>query len=81
VVPNHALIHLGLLYGEGDFQKSLMIVNTAGWDTDCNSGNLGCLLGIKNGLAGLEQRVDWRGPIADRLYLPTAEGAGRLRMR
>ncbi len=74
VVPNHALIVLGLLYGDDDFQRSLMIVNTAGWDTDCNSGNLGCLLGIKNGLAGLETGPDWRGPIADRLYLPTADG-------
>jgi len=52
VVPNHALIHLGLLYGGDDFQKALMITNTAGWDTDCNSGNVGCLLGIKNGLPG-----------------------------
>jgi ADP-ribosylglycohydrolase len=74
VVPNHGLIILSLLYGEDDFQKSLMIVNTSGWDTDCNSGNLGCLLGIKNGLAGLETGPDWRGPVADRLYLPTADG-------
>jgi ADP-ribosylglycohydrolase len=74
IVPNHALIHLALLYGEDDFQRSLMIANTAGWDTDCNSGNVGCLLGIKNGLAGLEGGPDWRGPVADRLYLPTADG-------
>lgn len=74
MVPNHGLIVLALLYGEDDFQKSLMIVNTGGWDTDCNSGNLGCLLGIKNGLAGLEAGPDWRGPVADRLYLPTADG-------
>jgi ADP-ribosylglycohydrolase len=74
MVPNHALIHLGLLYGEGDFQRSLMIANTAGWDTDCNSGNLGCLLGIRNGLAGIDAGPDWRGPLADRLYLPTADG-------
>ncbi len=74
MVPNHALIHLALLYGEDDFQKSLMIVNTSGWDTDCNSGNVGCLLGIKNGLAGIEAGPDWRGPVADRLYLPTADG-------
>ncbi len=66
---------LGLLYGDDDFQKSLMIANTCGWDTDCNSGNLGCLLGIKNGLAGIDgSPVDWRGPVADRLYLPTADG-------
>lgn len=76
MVPNHALIILALLYGEDSFQKSLMIVNTSGWDTDCNSGNVGCLLGIKNGLAGIDQGgPDWRGPVADRLYLATAEGS------
>lgn len=74
MVPNHGLIIFSLLYGDDDFQKSLMIVNTAGWDTDCNSGNLGCLMGIKNGLDGIETGPDWRGPIADRLYLPTADG-------
>jgi ADP-ribosylglycohydrolase len=74
MVPNHALIILGLLYGENDFQRSLMITNTSGWDTDCNSGNLGCLLGIKHGLAGLETGPDWRGPVADRLYLSSADG-------
>jgi ADP-ribosylglycohydrolase len=73
VVPNHALVILGLLYGEGDFDRSLMVVNTAGWDTDCNSGNLGCLLGIRNGLDAFRKK-DWRGPVADRLYLPTADG-------
>jgi hypothetical protein len=74
MVPNHALIHLALLYGDNDFQKALMIVNTAGWDTDCNSGNVGCLMGIKNGLAGIDAGPDWRGPVADKLYLPTADG-------
>jgi len=77
MVPNHALIILGLLYGKGDFQKSLMITNTAGWDTDCNSGNIGCLMGIRNGLASFDLGPDWRGPVADRLYLPTADG-GRV---
>ena len=74
VVPNHGLIILSLLYGDDDFQKTLKIVNTCGWDTDCNSGNVGCIMGIKNGLAGIDQGPDWRGPVADRLYLPTADG-------
>lgn len=74
MVPNHALIIHALLHGEGDFQKSLMIVNTCGWDTDCNSGNVGCLLGIRGGLAALEDGPDWRGPVADRMFLPTADG-------
>lgn len=74
MIPNHGLIILALLYGEDNFQKSMMIVNTAGWDTDCNSGNLGCLLGIKLGLSGIDAGPDWRGPVADRMYLPTADG-------
>ena len=74
IVPNHGLIVLSLLYGENDLRRSLMIVNTSGWDTDCNSGNVGCLLGIKNGLPGLENLADLRSPLNDRLYLPTADG-------
>ncbi len=79
MVPNHALIIHALLYGDDDFQKSLMIVNTCGWDTDCNSGNVGCLLGIKNGLPGIESSgPDWREPVADRMYLPTADGGSSI---
>ncbi len=78
MVPNHALIIHALLHGEDNFQRSLSIVNTSGWDTDCNSGNLGCLLGIKLGLAGLATGPDWRGPVADRMYLPTADGGRAL---
>ena len=74
IVPNHALIVLGLLYSGDDFQQAMKVVSTAGWDTDCNAGNLGCLMGIKNGLAGLDAGPDWRGPLADRLYLPSADG-------
>ncbi len=78
MVPNHGLIVLALLHGEDDFAETLKIVNTCGWDTDCNSGNVGCLLGIKEGLpgieSGLEKGLDWRGPVADRIYLPTADG-------
>ncbi|SDU85184.1 ADP-ribosylglycohydrolase family protein [Jiangella alkaliphila] len=73
VMPNHGLIVLSLLYGGGDFDRSMRIVNTSGWDTDCNSGNLGCLLGLRGGLAAFDG-ADWRGPVADRLYLPTADG-------
>jgi len=71
MIPNHALIHLALHHGKGDFARSLNIVNTCGWDTDCNAGNLGCLLGIRAGLGGIPGNL--RDPIADRLYLPTAD--------
>jgi hypothetical protein len=78
IVPNHARIILALLYGEDDFQKSLTVVNTSGFDSDCNSGNVGCIMGIKNGLKGIDTGPDWRGPVADRLYLPTADGGSAI---
>ena len=74
IVPNHGLVILALLWGENSFQKSLMIANTCGWDTDCNSGNVGCIMGIRNGLAGLDAGPDYRTPVADRMLLPTADG-------
>ena len=76
MVPNHGLIVHALLHGDDDFQKALKIVNTAGWDTDCNSGNLGCLLGIQLGLEGIDAGPDWRGPVADICYLPSADSGG-----
>lgn len=77
-IPNHALIIMSLLHGNNDLSKSLMMVNTSGWDTDCNSGNVGCLLGIKNGLKAFDGGYDWRGPVADRMYLPTADGGSSI---
>src|SRR5919108_5561167 len=74
IVPNHGLVILSLLYSQADFQRAQTIVNTSGWDTDCNAGNVGCILGVRNGLAAFEGGPDWRGPIADRLYLPSADG-------
>jgi len=77
MVPNHGLIIHSLLHGEDDFSETMKIINTCGWDTDCNSGNVGCLMGIKNGLSGIDMSVkkgiDWRAPVADRIYIPTAE--------
>ncbi|HEU0297090.1 MAG TPA: ADP-ribosylglycohydrolase family protein [Anaerolineales bacterium] len=74
IVPNHGLVMLSLLYSQGDFSKAQTIVNTCGWDTDCNAANVGCILGVRNGLAAFDGEPDWRGPVADQLYLPTADG-------
>jgi ADP-ribosylglycohydrolase len=74
IVPNHGLVIFSLLYSQGDFSKAQTIVNTCGWDTDCNAANVGCILGVRNGLAAFEGGPDWRAPVADQLYLPTADG-------
>jgi hypothetical protein len=72
------LIILATLYGGNSFQDTMRIVNTAGWDTDCNAGNVGCLFGIRTGLAGIDAGPDFRTPIADRMYVSTAEGGGSI---
>jgi ADP-ribosylglycohydrolase len=78
VVPNHALIILATLYGGNSFQDAMRIANTAGWDTDCNAGNVGCLFGIRTGLVGLEAGPDLRSPIADRMYVSSADGGASI---
>ena len=49
---NGAYILLGLLYGQGDFTKTIDISTRAGQDSDCNpasaAGILGTMLGYKN---------------------------------
>jgi ADP-ribosylglycohydrolase len=78
VIPNHALIILATLYGADNFQSAMRIANTAGWDTDCNAGNVGCLFGIRRGLAGIDAGPDFRKPIADRMYISTADGGASI---
>lgn len=73
VVPNHGVILLSLLYGAGDFEETLVICTTCGWDTDCNAGNVGALMGLLCGLDAIPER--WRAPVADRLFVCSAEGS------
>lgn len=74
VVPNHAVMVMALLYAGNDFHEAMHIVNTCGWDTDCNSGNLACLVAIMHGLQCFEGGPDWRGPLADRVLISSAKG-------
>ena len=53
IIPNHGLIVLSLLYSQGDFHCAQTVVNTCGWDTDYNAANVGCILGVRKGLAAL----------------------------
>ncbi|MCY4459912.1 MAG: ADP-ribosylglycohydrolase family protein [Albidovulum sp.] len=78
VVPNHALMIMAVLYSPDDFHRAQTIVNTSGWDTDCNAGNVGCLLGIMLGLEGLDNGPDWRGPIADRMLISSSDGGNSV---
>lgn len=56
IIPNAAVILLSLIHGEGSFSKTINIANMCGWDTDCNVGNLGVILGVRNGIEGIEEK-------------------------
>ena len=78
VVPNHAIMIMAVLYAPDDFARAQTIVCTSGWDTDCNAGNVGCLIGAMLGLAGIDAGPDWRGPVADRMLISSADGGGAI---
>jgi ADP-ribosylglycohydrolase len=78
VIPNHALMIMALLYAPYDFSLAQTIVCTSGWDTDCNAGNVGCLQGAILGLEGIDLAGKWRGPIADRVLISSADGGDAI---
>lgn len=75
IIPNHAMVLASLIKGGNDFHRSVCIAATAAWDTDCNAGNVGCLNGIRLGLDAINSRADFRGPVADRMLVVTADGS------
>lgn len=53
------------LYGEGDFEKSIVYANMLGEDTDCTAATLGATLGILMGAEALPEK--WTSPLDDRI--------------
>jgi hypothetical protein len=53
---NGAFVYLGLLYGEGDFWKSMNIAMRAGMDSDCNPSTVGGILGTVLGMEGIPKK-------------------------
>ncbi|HUT90306.1 MAG TPA: ADP-ribosylglycohydrolase family protein [Thermoguttaceae bacterium] len=63
ILPETFSVLVGLLYGEGDFRKSVSLATMCGFDTDCNAGTVGCLLGLRNGLQPIP--AEWKDPLGD----------------
>jgi len=55
-VMNLSIIALGLLYGEGDFGKSILLAVNCGQDADCTGATTGAFLGILLGKDGIPER-------------------------
>ncbi|MBN2289308.1 MAG: ADP-ribosylglycohydrolase family protein [Candidatus Glassbacteria bacterium] len=64
-VSNAQVVALGLLWGGGDFEKSVCRAVQACFDTDCNGATVGSLAGMMLGAHNLPQK--WTGPLNNRL--------------
>lgn len=64
---NVSFVVIGLLYGEGDFGKSICIAANCGDDTDCTAATLGALLGIVQGAEAIP--ANWKDPIGDQIAM------------
>lgn len=74
IIPNAGVCVLALLYGKGDFARTIEIATMCGWDTDCNAGNVGTIVGVLAGLEGIP--AHYRQPIND--FIVTSSVSGYL---
>jgi len=60
---NAALVVLALLFGQKDFEKTVCLAVSGGWDTDCNGATAGSILGTMLGANTLPEK--WISPLND----------------
>jgi ADP-ribosylglycohydrolase len=59
-ISNALVVVTALLYGEGDYGKSICMSVDTGFDTDCNGATVGSILGMRNGIGGIDEY--WTAP-------------------
>ncbi len=76
VVPNGARVALALLYGGGDFSRSVRLAASAGGQAGSNAGNIGMVLGVAAGIENIP--LCWREPLNDTLAAASLLGVHNL---
>lgn len=64
-ISNAMIVAAALLYGRGDFGKSICLAVQTGFDTDCNGATVGSIVGMQKGAAVIEER--WVKPLHGKL--------------
>lgn len=65
VISNAMIVTVALLWGEGDFEKSVCRAVQPGFDTDCNGATAGSILGVIHGSENIPEK--WTSPLNDTL--------------
>ena len=73
IIPNAGVVGLALLYGAGDLPRTVEIATMCAWDTDCNAGNAGAIIGVFQGVQPHWQK--YRGPVNDTIIASGVTGA------
>ena len=76
-ISNAMIVIASLLYGKGDYGKSICMAVETGFDTDCNGATVGSILGMANGVESIPEY--WTKPIKDTLYT-TIFGVGKVKI-
>ncbi|MGV9248827.1 ADP-ribosylglycohydrolase family protein [Streptomyces sp. NPDC003710] len=64
-VPNAAVLTAGLLYGDGDFTRTIALTVRGGLDTDSNGATAGSVTGVLTGARAIP--AHWTDPLQDRV--------------
>ena len=64
-IPNAMIVVTALLYGGGDFGKTLCMAVQSGFDTDCNGATVGSVVGMMTGADSISQ--DWTKPLNNKI--------------
>ena len=65
-IPNAMIVVAALLYGEGDFGKSICTAVGMAFDTDCNGATVGSVLGMLGGIDGIDEY--WKKPVNGKIH-------------
>ncbi|MBQ8546170.1 MAG: ADP-ribosylglycohydrolase family protein [Clostridia bacterium] len=60
-ISNALIVVASLLYGEGDFGKSICMAVETGFDTDCNGATVGSIVGMIYGIDNIGK--EWTDPL------------------